>query len=50
MILSAYDIFIFIAGCGIQNEWSKYKSKNGGKKMFQIDLALALMEHGIKTD
>ena len=30
--------------------WSKYRSKNDGKIKFQIDLALAVMEYGIKLD
>ena len=30
--------------------WSKYKSKNDGRRKFQIDLALAVMEYGIKLD
>ena len=30
--------------------WSKYRSKNDGRRKFQIDLALAVMEYGIKLD
>ena len=30
--------------------WSKYKSKNDGRRKFQVDLALAVMEYGITLD
>ena len=30
--------------------WKRYKSKNDGRRIFQIDLALAVMEYGIKLD
>ena len=30
--------------------WKRYKSKNDGRRVFQIDLALAVMEYGIKLD
>ena len=30
--------------------WFKYKNKNGGRYKFQYDLALELMEYGIKLD
>ena len=45
-----YNIVIFISKSGLRNEWSKYCSKNGGRKMFQVDLALELMERGIWMD
>jgi hypothetical protein len=30
--------------------WSLYKDKNGGRRTFQIDLGIALMNHGIGLD
>ena len=30
-----------------KSEWKKYKSKNNGRRKFQIDLAIAVMEYGI---
>ena len=30
--------------------WAKYKNKNDGRRKFQIDLALAVMEYGIRLD
>ena len=50
VIFSVYNIVIFIAKSGLRNEWSKYYIKNGGRKIFQVDLALELMERGIRMD
>ena len=33
-----------------KKSWSKYKSKNDGRRKFQVDLALAVMEYGITLD
>ena len=30
--------------------WRLYKDKNGGRRMFQIDLGIALMNYGISLD
>ena len=32
------------------SEWSKYLSKHGGRKRFQIDLGIELMDYGIRLD
>ena len=33
-----------------REEWLKYRNDHDGRRMFQIDLALAIMEFGIKLD
>ena len=39
-----------IATKGIREDWKKYLSKQNGRKRFQIDLGLLLMEYGIRLD
>jgi hypothetical protein len=35
---------------GNKDQWKKYLDKHGGRKKFQIDLALQLMDHAIRLD
>ena len=50
VIFFMYNIVIFISKSGGRNEWSKYCSKNGRRKMFQVYLALEMMERAIRMD
>ena len=49
-IFTCYNVVVYVAASGIKKEWEKYQDKNGGRKKFQIDLGLSLIEHGIRMD
>ena len=44
-----FSCYLIICHSG-NTEWVKYKSKHEGKRKFQVDLALSVLEHGIKLD
>ena len=51
VIHMAYTITVSLANNNIGHQgWKKYKSKHGGRKMFQIDLGLSLINYGIEND
>ena len=49
-IFMEYKIAIYAAASGIKNDWKVYTCKNMGRKKFQIDLGLSLIEKGIRID
>ena len=40
----------YIANAGLRDDWKKYTSKENGRKRFQVDLEIGLMEFGIRYD
>ena len=44
-----FSCYLILCHCN-KSEWKKYKSKNDGRRKFQIDLAIAVMEYGIRLD
>jgi len=47
---SAYIVVKFIAESGIRKDWLKYTKNKNGRKLFQVELGLHLMEYGIRHD
>ena len=50
MIHLMFNVVLVLARTASRPEWKKYKTKNGGRRKFQIDLALALIDYGINLD
>lgn len=50
VVFSCYIVASSLAKAGIKPAWKKYLSSDGGRYDFQIDLALAVMEAGIRYD
>ena len=51
VIHTCFSVVLYCVGLGIGNpDWSKYMSKNGGRRTFQIHLAIALLNKGISMD
>jgi hypothetical protein len=48
--MSVYIIVTHFAKDNVRTDWKKYCSKHEGRKRFQIELSLALMEKGIRLD
>ena len=45
-----YNIVCFLTRSGLKPEWRKYLSKHDGRRRFQVDLALSLMEYAIRLE
>ena len=45
-----YIVVCHIAEAGLRPDWMEYTCKNGGRKAFQLDLGVLLMEFGIRYD
>ena len=44
-----FSCYLIITQSG-KEEWAKYRSKHDGRRKFQIDLALSVLEYGIKLE
>jgi hypothetical protein len=40
----------YIVNVGLRDDWKKYTGKENGRKQFQLDLGIGLMEFGIRFD
>ena len=48
VVHTCFAVVLYCVNFGIaRNEWKKYASKNIGRHVFQIDLGIALLNHGI---
>ena len=47
---SSYIAVKHLAETGVREDWKKYCSKYNGRRNFQIDLAIEVMEYGIKKE
>jgi hypothetical protein len=50
VIFSCYIIAVYLASSGLKPTWNKYRSKLSGRFEFQVDLAMALIDFGIRLD
>ena len=51
VVFSCYLVVVFLYKSNVgKDEWKKYISKNGGRRKFQIDLGMALINYGIGED
>ena len=51
VVHTCFAVLLYCVNFGIaRNEWKKYASKNIGRHDFQIDLGIALLNHGIGLD
>jgi hypothetical protein len=51
VVHTCFAVVLYCVDFGIaRNEWKKYASKNIGRHDFQIDLGIALLNHGIGLD
>jgi len=51
VVYTCYVVVCSLANANIGNKyWKKYCSKNGGRRRFQIDLAIELINHAIENE
>jgi len=49
-VYSSTRVYSHIAEAGLRDDWKQYLSKEDGRKRFQLDLGVLLMEFGIRYD
>ena len=45
-----YVVACYVAKTGLRDDWIKHASKENGRKRFQVDLGMLMMEFGIRYD